>query len=104
MTIELDSTLAQAEVLFLSFSQIIKDIDRRQAEAKAKDNEAVIRRRRGGPLDSTPPSPSTPVATTSPQKSRKSTDGSSALVDVNLPTISPELRELLENWSTKLSG
>ena len=32
MTIELDSTLAQAEVLFLSFSQLVADIDRRQAE------------------------------------------------------------------------
>ena len=32
MTIELDSTLAQAEVLFLSFSQIVADIDRRKAE------------------------------------------------------------------------
>lgn len=32
MTIELDSTLAQAEVLFLSFAQIVADIDRRKAE------------------------------------------------------------------------
>ena len=32
MTIELDSTLAQAEVLFLSFSQIVADIDRRKNE------------------------------------------------------------------------
>lgn len=32
MTIELDSTLAQAEVLFLSFKQIVQDIDARQAE------------------------------------------------------------------------
>lgn len=32
MTIELDSTLAQAEVLFLSFRQMVQDIDRRQAE------------------------------------------------------------------------
>ena len=32
MTIELDSTLAQAEVLFLSFAQLVADIDRRQAE------------------------------------------------------------------------
>jgi hypothetical protein len=32
MTIELDSTLAQAEVLFLSFSQLVADIDRRRAE------------------------------------------------------------------------
>lgn len=32
MTIELDSTLAQAEVLFLSFAQLVADMDRRQAE------------------------------------------------------------------------
>ena len=32
MTIELDSTLAQAEVLFLSFAQLAADIDRRRAE------------------------------------------------------------------------
>ncbi len=32
MTIELDSTLSQAEVLFLSFAQVVADIDRRQAE------------------------------------------------------------------------
>ncbi|TRM58625.1 rab-GTPase-TBC domain-containing protein [Schizophyllum amplum] len=32
MTIELDTTLAQAEVLFLSFAQLIADIDRRKAE------------------------------------------------------------------------
>jgi TBC1 domain family member 15 len=35
MTIELDTTLAQAEVLFLSFAQLLADIDRRQAEDKA---------------------------------------------------------------------
>lgn len=32
MTIELDSTLAQAEVLFLSFAQLVADVDRRHAE------------------------------------------------------------------------
>ncbi|KAL6300547.1 rab-GTPase-TBC domain-containing protein [Sparassis latifolia] len=32
MTIELDSTLAQAEVLFLSFTQLVADMDRREAE------------------------------------------------------------------------
>lgn len=35
MTIELDTTLAQAEVLFLSFAQTVADIDRRQAEARS---------------------------------------------------------------------
>ncbi|KAF9567503.1 RabGAP/TBC [Agrocybe pediades] len=35
MTIELDSTLSQAEVLYLSFSQIVADIDRRKAEQES---------------------------------------------------------------------
>jgi hypothetical protein len=35
MTLDLDSTLAQAEVLFLSFAQLVADIDRRTAEAKS---------------------------------------------------------------------
>ncbi|KAF5358185.1 hypothetical protein D9756_001622 [Leucocoprinus leucothites] len=35
MTIELDTTLAQAEVLFLSFAQLVADIDRRKAEEAA---------------------------------------------------------------------
>lgn len=39
MTIELDSTLAQAEVLFLSFAQLVADIDRRQAEAPAGSSQ-----------------------------------------------------------------
>lgn len=44
MTIELDTTLAQAEVLFLSFSQIVADIDRRKAE-HASNNTNGLRRR-----------------------------------------------------------
>ncbi|KAF8894519.1 rab-GTPase-TBC domain-containing protein [Infundibulicybe gibba] len=48
MTIELDSTLAQAEVLFLSFAQIIADIDRRKAEDPAPSTNG-IRRRATGP-------------------------------------------------------
>lgn len=43
MTIELDSTLAQAEVLYLSFSQFVADIDRRKVEEHG-NNEL---RRRG---------------------------------------------------------
>lgn len=48
MTIELDTTLAQAEVLFLSFSQIVADIDRRKAEHAS--NTTVVRRRRSAPI------------------------------------------------------
>lgn len=44
MTIELDSTLAQAEVLFLSFAQLVADMDRRAADEKAHENSTVRRR------------------------------------------------------------
>ncbi|RPD66189.1 RabGAP/TBC [Lentinus tigrinus ALCF2SS1-7] len=75
MTIELDSTLAQAEVLFLSFSQLIADIDRREAE-EASSQAMTLRQRRTG-----------------------STSGSSSDVQAQTkskrPIISEELRELL---------
>lgn len=47
MTVDLDSTLAQAEVLFLSFKQLVEDIDRRKAE-EAEDAISTnqLRRRR----------------------------------------------------------
>ncbi|KAF5330796.1 hypothetical protein D9619_005538 [Psilocybe cf. subviscida] len=51
MTIELDTTLSQAEVLYLSFSQIVADIDRRKAEqlkSPANGNN-VLRNRRSTP-------------------------------------------------------
>jgi hypothetical protein len=44
MTIELDSTLAQAEVLFLSFAQVIADIDRRKSEQAASSGNNLRRR------------------------------------------------------------
>jgi len=54
MTIELDTTLAQAEVLFLSFSQIVADIDQRKAEhaSSSSSSRNGLRRR------STPGTPS----------------------------------------------
>ena len=48
MSIELDSTLAQAEVLFLSFSQLIADIDRREAEEASSRSTAIMRQRPSG--------------------------------------------------------
>lgn len=45
MTIELDTTLAQAEVLFLSFSQIVEDIDRRAAEDMQPSEEGMRNRK-----------------------------------------------------------
>jgi len=45
MTIELDSTLAQAEVLYLSFSQFVADIDRRKVEERGNNGNNELRRR-----------------------------------------------------------
>ncbi|KAF8654179.1 hypothetical protein AX16_003708 [Volvariella volvacea WC 439] len=45
MTIELDSTLAQAEVLFLSFAQLVADIDHRNANERAAGSGDLRRRR-----------------------------------------------------------
>jgi hypothetical protein len=49
MSIELDSTLSQAEVLFLSFCQVVGDMDRRRAEAESTQTQGL--RRRGGQGD-----------------------------------------------------
>ncbi len=46
MTIELDTTLAQAEVLFLSFQQLVADMDRRRVEQQSSAVDG-LRRRRG---------------------------------------------------------
>lgn len=76
MTIELDSTLAQAEVLFLSYSQFVADIDRRRAEESSQSSS------------------------TSVLIHRRSTAGSDAVggkkVNVTLPALSENMRELLK--------
>jgi hypothetical protein len=75
MTIELDTTLSQAEVLYLSFSQIVADIDRRKAEqlkSPASGNN-VLRNRNT--------SPSAQLAAT----------------NMSAVQISDELRELLKS-------
>ena len=70
MTIDLDSTLAQAEVLYLSFAQLVADIDRRQAE-DAPDRIEGLRKR-----------------------------GRRNAQTLNLPLISENLRELLQRNDT----
>lgn len=94
MTIELDSTLAQAEVLFLSFSQIVGDIDRRQAEKEAavasSSGQEGLRRR--------------PVAVPTGSGSSSKSDGaksSESLSNVDMPEISEYLRELLDSGDKK---
>ena len=69
MTIELDSTLAQAEVLFLSFQQLVADMDRRRVEQNVNSPDGLRHRRSGGEAGSTP--------------------------QVTYPELSEELRELL---------
>lgn len=73
MTIELDSTLAQAEVLFLSFAQLVADIDRRQAENMPLSSRNDNLRHRGSAV-----------------KSRVESK-----VKMTLPVLSANLRDLL---------
>ncbi|EJD02386.1 RabGAP/TBC [Fomitiporia mediterranea MF3/22] len=99
MTIELDTTLAQAEVLFISFTQLVADIDRRKAEndfTVTTDVNAIRNRRR---------KQTGSEATVNGRQ--KSDDGSSDSTEVgrttarnttiSLPSIGENLRELLEN-------
>lgn len=76
MTIELDSTLAQAEVLFLSYAQLVADIDRRRAEESSQSSS------------------------TSVLAHRRSTASSDTVggkkVNIALPTLSENIRELLK--------
>lgn len=75
MTIELDSTLAQAEVLFLSYAQLVADIDRRRAEdiARSSSTNVQIRRRNAAGSDTV----------------------GEKTVNIALPTLSENMRELL---------
>ena len=75
MSIELDSTLAQAEVLFLSFSQLIADIDRREAEEASRSNSTLR------------------------QRGTNNVNGKSAEAEskTRKPIVSEELRELLKS-------
>ncbi|KIJ69240.1 hypothetical protein HYDPIDRAFT_105840 [Hydnomerulius pinastri MD-312] len=77
MTIELDSTLAQSEVLFLSYAQLVADIDRRRAEDNSQSSTSVLRRR----------------GTATPDGSA---GGDASKAKVALPTLSENLRELLQ--------
>ena len=75
MTIELDTTLAQAEVLFLSFAQLVADYDRRHAEAQAVNSQLSGVRRRHNLNDL----------------------GNMADNQTKIPLLSADLRELLES-------
>jgi hypothetical protein len=91
MTIELDSTLAQAEVLFLSFAQLAADIDRRSAEARS-NTATGLRKRRAQLKDDS--------STGGNKKGHAAGDAS--VVDsptpsaTKVPELGPDLRELLK--------
>lgn len=99
MTIELDTTLAQAEVLFLSYTQLVADIDRRRAENAPIEIEvnssgkASLRRRvsasKSNDVDENNGGGSTEAEATTTARPVHST--------VALPEISDNLRELLLN-------
>jgi hypothetical protein len=74
MTIELDSTLAQAEVLFLSFAQLVADIDRRRAEETFPASSA----------------------NTLHHRSSAPEGGVESKVKMTLPVLSENLRDLLK--------
>ena len=81
MTIELDSTLAQAEVLFLSFSQLVADIDRRRAE-NTQESENQLRQRQ---------------KSKSSEAARSQVSSTARNASLVTPTLSDDLRELLQN-------
>ena len=96
MTIELDTTLAQAEVLFISFQQLVADIDRRRAENAPlevevdRSGKASLRRRVSAGSNKA-----------SGSAIEQSADGVSTARPVRstvaLPEISDNLRDLLDN-------
>jgi TBC1 domain family member 15 len=62
MTIELDTTLAQAEVLFLSFAQLVADVDRRQAEGTLPgSHNNKLRHRKGKSVPKPGDAPAVPA-------------------------------------------
>jgi TBC1 domain family member 15 len=87
MTIDLDTTLAQAEVLFLSFAQLVADTDRRRAEQASSSSSSAgaagdLRRRHGSGTNGPSPAAQSGSALTEPRKT-------------GVPQFSEELRELL---------
>ena len=91
MTIELDTTPAQAEVLFLSFSQLVADIDRRKAEGDVPSAEDMqkLRNRKTGAVPNGNEERQAQESESGTSSARKAT--------VSLPTVSSNLRELLES-------
>ncbi|KLT38803.1 RabGAP/TBC [Cutaneotrichosporon oleaginosum] len=80
-TIDLDTTLAQAEVLFLSFRDIVSEID------KESSADSELRQRRGSPAASANATASTSASSTAVEQRPTAR------------TVSPEVRELLRCWT-----
>jgi hypothetical protein len=77
MTIELNTTIAQAEVLFLSFAQLVADVDRRKAEELVIPKSSAIRRRGTG-----------------------ASSANAEHTNLSMPRLSDNLKELLNNGRT----
>ncbi len=90
MTIELDTTLAQAEVLYLSFSQLVADIDRRRAEDES------LQEAKGTTGPGTPGLRKRVGALNAVTDEERREDGL-AQEPTNIPLIAENLRELLRN-------
>ena len=102
MTIELDTTLAQAEVLFLSFTQLVADIDRRRAEndLTVSTNSNELRQRNSKSTGSGRGKSSTSSGGDEEsylERTEGRTTARTTTTTISLPTIGPNLRELLEN-------
>ncbi|KAL5532677.1 GYP7 [Sanghuangporus sanghuang] len=100
MTIELDTTLAQAEVLFLSFTQLVADIDRRRAENDliVESDPSAMRKRGGGQSSQSSTSIVSSTSNVSSQRdAEEATTTARTTTTISLPTIGPDLRELLRN-------
>jgi hypothetical protein len=104
LQIDLDTTLAQAEVLFLSFRSIVQEFDQSESAAKAErgageDGTLGLRRRRGS--DSVSETP----AEGSKGKGRASVEEGAKTAAVNKQKEDIEsLRELVKGWTDEVDA
>lgn len=100
MTIELDTTLAQAEVLFLSFAQLIADIDRRKAEEVSSSSSNLrrraLQRKMSGTDENAGAETQEEEKTSEAANKRRDSDAATKVPTMALPDISDNLRDLLK--------
>ena len=86
--IELDSTLAQAEVLFLSFRNLVEELDKEIAEADAAETSGLRKR-----TNATGEGNSTSAQGEEDKERMENAERDKKI-------LTPQLRELLERWSS----